>query len=300
LTSPLKDEQQRSNWLLRYLGVQRVYDKVVIDALEMAAIDADHAFDNLGTVKIGERTRRYQINLARKELRKIINDLFRGFVPVIGKGQQDAAQAAEEAAIKEDAKVLAALFPDANLRKANEAAFKESARQGIQAMVNRVIGVSPTYPLSRRVYRAGSLASGKLDRDINSSLARGASARELADIARKSVSPKVAGGVSYAALRLARTEINNAFHAQSIGSMEDKPWVESVHWNLSKVHTEDPGDLCEEYADIGTFDKTNVPVKPHPQCMCYITPDMADFADFAASLQSGAYDEYYHRKYTAA
>jgi hypothetical protein len=300
LTSPRKEQPSRANWLLRYLGVQQTYDKAIADALELAAIDAEEAFDKLGTVKIGERTRRYQINLVRKELRSLIRDLFQDFVPIIGRGQQDAAEAAEKAALAEDAKVLAALFPDPNLRKAFEASFKATARQGIQAMVNRVIGVSPTYPLSRRVYRAGALASGQLDRQVNSHLARGSAARDIAADVRKSISPKVAGGVSYAAMRLARTEINNAFHAQSIGTMEDKPWVESVRWNLSRVHKDDPGDLCEEYSDIGTFDKTDVPLKPHPQCMCYITPELSSFADFAAGLQSGVYDEYYHRKYKAA
>jgi len=72
--------------------------------------------------------------------------------------------------------------------------------------------------------------------------------------------------VGYAAKRLARTEINNAFHAQAIADVQEKPWVEHVTWHLSKMHKPIPGDLCETY-DGQQFSTDLVPLKPHPQCV---------------------------------
>lgn len=301
MTSPLKDpDQQRANWLVRYVGVQKAYDKKVIRALKLAADDALEAADKWDRMNIGDRTKRFQFDLVAKEIRSVVADLFKGLVPILRQGQMDAAEAAAKALLAEDAKVLEALFPDRNMRKEWESSFTASARHTIGAMVNRVAGVSPTYTLSRRVYKSGALSSNQLQRQINSSLARGSSAKELADLVRKSILPNTPGGVSYAAMRLGRTEINNAFHTQSIISLKDEPWVDQVQWNLSGVHKPDPGDPCETYAAQGTFDKNEVPLKPHPQCMCYVTPVMVAFDDFATNLAAGVYDSYYQKEYNAA
>ena len=301
MTSPLKNkEQQRANWLIRYVGVQKAYDKKVIKALKLAADDALEAADKWDRMNIGDRTKRYQFDLVAREIRGVIADLFKGLVPVLAQGQMDAAEAAAKALLEEDAKVLEALFPSKNMRESWEESFTASARHTIGAMVNRVAGIAPTYNLSRRVYKSGALSSNQLQRQINSSLARGSSAKELADLVRKSILPNTPGGVSYAAMRLGRTEINNAFHTQSIVSMKDEPWVEHVQWNLSGVHKPDPGDLCETYAAQGTFDKYDVPLKPHPQCMCYVTPVMVQFDSFASNLAAGVYDSYYQKEYNAA
>lgn len=289
----MNSEEQRDNWLIRYLLVQRAVDRKVEKALRQAALDAKAAANKLDGVNIGDRTKRYQVNLARSEIKTVINTLFKSVGAVIHSGQQDAAEAAAKASLAENAKVLEALFPSRNMRNNFTSSFIASARHSIQATINRVSGVSPTYTLSRRVYRTGALANGQVERQINSHIARGTSAKELAGAVSKSILPSTPGGVSYAAMRLARTEINNAFHTQSIMSMEDEPWIEQVQWNLSGVHKPDPGDLCETYAATGIFNKDAVPLKPHPQCMCYVTPVMVEFDQFAANLQSGLYDSYY-------
>lgn len=140
------------------------------------------------------------------------------------------------------------------------------------------------------------MAAGTLDRQINSHIAQGASAKRLADAVKHSIKPSVPGGVSHAAMRLARTEINNAFHSQAIASMQDEPWVIGVEWNLSRQHPADQRDICDQYADIRIFDKTKVPPKPHPNCRCYITSVLEDFQIFANKLRAGAYNEYHEMK----
>ena len=100
------------------------------------------------------------------------------------------------------------------------------------------------------------------------------------------------GGVSYAAMRLGRTELNNAFHAQSIFDSQETPWVEQMRWHLSKRHEHDPGDECETYAAQATFRKEDVPEKPHPNCRCFVTPELPDYDQFEQSLLAGHYDPY--------
>jgi hypothetical protein len=108
---------------------------------------------------------------------------------------------------------------------------------------------------------------------------------------RGSIRPDTPGGVGYAAKRLGRTEVNNAFHAQAINDVREKPWVNAVKWNLSKVHVPKPGDKCELY-DGQIFGKDEVPNKPHPQCMCYITPELEPWDSVEANIIAGLYDSY--------
>jgi hypothetical protein len=296
MTSPLHQPQGdvRKNWLLRYITVQQLYDKKIMSALQRAMYDADEALKKLDGTNIGDRTKRFQVMLVRNELREIIKFMFKDLVPVIDAGQQEAADAAARAALAQDAKVLEALFPDAEVRKKWEKSFRQSAKHNIASMIMRI--TKTEQPLSKRVYKSSAYASGQVDRIVNSHIARGASAKELAKAVRKTIKPDVAGGVSYAALRLARTEINNAFHAMSIEAAQEFPWVEDIEWHLSKSHGEQ-GCLCEFYAAERYFPKDDVPPKPHPQCMCFIVPRTTSWGNFASNLKSGAYDKHFEEKY---
>lgn len=93
------------------------------------------------------------------------------------------------------------------------------------------------------------------------------------------------------AKRLARTEMNNAFHAQAIEDMEDRPWIDFVRWHLSGSH-KPSGDECEANARHGLFPADAVPPKPHPNCFCFITPEVPDRNTFLLELQMGRYDEW--------
>jgi hypothetical protein len=97
-------------------------------------------------------------------------------------------------------------------------------------------------------------------------------------------------------MRLARTEINNAFHAMSIQAAQEFPWTEAVEWHLSKVH-EPQGCKCERYAEQREFAKDAVPDKPHPQCMCFVVPKTMGWNSFENQLKSGAFDGFYEKKY---
>lgn len=286
---PQEDVDPKVNWLLRYITVQQLYDKKVVKALQRAQFDAAKAMNKLDGSNISDRTKRYQVHLVRNELRSVVRDMFKGLVPVINAGQQDAAEAAAKAALAKDAKVLKALFPDPQARKSWERSFQQSARHGIQAMVMRV--TKTELPLSKRIYKSSAFATGTLNNTINSHLARGASAQELAKAVQRHFRKDVPGGVSYAAMRLARTEINNAFHAMSIEAAQQFPWILDMEWHLSKSHGEE-NCLCEFYAAEKYFLKDEVPPKPHPQCMCYVVPQGMSFDLFVSKLYAGAYDDF--------
>lgn len=255
-----------------------------------AAEDAERHILRLGGKDtIGKQVRRYQLQLARKSIRSVIGLFFKDLIPVISAGQSDAAVAAVEAGFAHDAQVMRKLFPNTSDRANWQESHRQTASRGVQSMMKRIFDTQQ--PLSRRVYHTGALANGQVDRSINSALGRGASVGELADVVKSSIRPDTPGGVAFAAKRLARTEINNAYHGQAIDDIKNKPWVDYVEWRLSKVHKE-TGCVCEEYATAKRWDKNYVPKKPHPQCMCYIVPVTADYDEFEAQLLAGAYDQF--------
>lgn len=271
--------------------MQAKYDAIMATALLDAADDASRRITELvGKEEIGSATRRYQLQLARKSIRQTIKLLFSDLYTTIQQGQKDSALAALEAGWVDDRRVLNRLFQNRNDRGRWEDSMRQGATRGVQAMMTRILGTSR--PLSQRVYHTRSLANGSIDRIINSNLATGGSPYELAKTVRSSIRPDTPGGVGYAAKRLGRTEVNNAFHAQAINDVQDKPWVNSVRWHLSKVHKPNPGDLCEVYSQQGLFGTDDVPVKPHPQCMCYTTPELDDWDTVESNIIAGLYDDY--------
>ncbi|ACI06301.1 hypothetical protein PBI_BIGMAMA_11 [Mycobacterium phage BigMama] len=295
MTSPLEEpsvspQRPRKNWLLRYLGVQEKYDAIIATALLDAAEDAEQGIrQRLGDDRLGSSTRRYQLQLARSAARDSLKLLFRNVHSAITAGQSEAAVAAVEAGFHDDRRILNRLFPNRARRAKYEDSMRQSASRGVQAMMTRVL--QSNRPLSQRVYHTQALANGTVDRVINSALVKGDGAADIAKAVRQSIRPDVPGGVSYAAMRLGRTEINNAFHAQAINDINTKPWVDHVEWHLSKTHKEQ-GCRCEVYARIKRFPKEAIPDKPHPQCLCYITASLTPWEEFENNFLMGMYDSY--------
>jgi hypothetical protein len=130
------------------------------------------------------------------------------------------------------------------------------------------------------VYRNIDLLNKRIDRTIRAHIVTGqVNSKDLARSVKSFIDPNVRGGVSYAAMRLARSEINNAFHDRSTANAQDKPWVQSMKWNLSLSHT--GKDACDLLAEghskgqsAGLYLPTEIPEKPHPQCLCYTTYEL--------------------------
>lgn len=289
-SSVFNQRVRKANWLGRYLEVESKANLEVRAVLEQAERDITKRLAALGDETFSDGVRRAQLNLALKAVRENLTQTFGSVTDIIRNRQETAAVAAIDAGLFDQRGILKKLFPDVVNRRNYADSLRETATRNIQATIVRVLETQQ--PLSGRVWKTNALANGLVSKAVNNALARGDSAQKLAKEISGLVNPNVPGGVSYAAMRLARTEINNAFHAQSILDAQQKPWLDQMRWNLSKVHAEDPGDACELYAQIGLFNKERVPPKPHPNCRCFVTAEIPDYQEFEDNLVLGHYNQY--------
>jgi hypothetical protein len=94
-------------------------------------------------------------------------------------------------------------------------------------------------------------------------------------------------GVSYSALRAARSEIARVQHAASQQTYRDQPWVQKEQINLNPQHPEE--DICDEIIAAGEGGKGVYPIGEislpiHPNCLCYSTAVMMDDEEFEARM----------------
>jgi len=96
-------------------------------------------------------------------------------------------------------------------------------------------------------------------------------------------------GVSYNALRLARTEIQKAHALATDRIMAAQPWVEKEKCNLSAAHPET--DICDDVVQggekgEGVYEVGTIEYPLHPNCLCYKTAVLMDEKDFTSDLNS--------------
>jgi hypothetical protein len=278
---------RRRRALELYLREQNKHDAELRKILRQAAEDAARHIASLSEGKLGPELRRAQLRIAQEQIRmwREIGVLTEANMRAVGEVSAEFTQE-----IMEDLYRRAGLeLPDAVVRS-----MRASARRTIEHLIARQVnGIK----LSERVMHNARVNSARIDRIINSALLRGANAKEIAKEVSKFISPRTPGGVSYAAQRIGRSEINNAFHQASISQYQDNPTIEGVQWNLSSSHPE--GDICDTYADEthfrggepGVYKPDDVPAKPHPQCFCYITPVTVSVDELITMLKSGRFQE---------
>lgn len=140
------------------------------------------------------------------------------------------------------------------------------------------------YTLSDRVWRTGIDVRSRIDRLLDYHIPRGEAAVDIARLLVPYLNPD-AGRIrtrtpygrvgSYAARRLARTEITAAAGRSALNMAMVNPWVEGCKWNLSPSHPRI--DICDDHAGggpggDGVYEPGNFPLYPaHPHCLCYIT-----------------------------
>lgn len=286
-------DEARKTWLQRYLRIQGATDTRIRTILIEGADSAESALSALNSnPNFSAGVRSAQLRLVMREIRGVLNDLFGELKPVISDGQGKSAVGAVDAFAKTDREYLVAAFRNSagSLREIDNFidGQRTSAQLGVANAISRI--QHSDKPLSERVYRTRFLATRWVQNTVTSHVMRGSSAIDIAKDVRRSIRPNTPGGVSYAALRLGRTELNNAFHATSVELAKDRPWVEGMRWNLSQVHEIDPAnpEICEQY-HTRIFPVDQVPGKPHPQCRCFVTPELEAFDSFLRNLTSGQY-----------
>ena len=277
-----------SNARDRLVEVTQLTDTDIRKITRDASREAERMIRSLeGDERIGSRIRSAQLQLAKANA-KMWSDI--GDATKIGIA--NAVDSATDYQVLFDHTIMKAAGIDAAHWRSS---MQATARQGINSIISRKEnGIT----LSQRVYRNRALSQGQVDRAINNGLLLGKSAREIATDVRRFISPDAPGGVSYSAMRLARSEIQNAYHTTARNRYKESPWVERVKWNLSGSHPEP--DECNEFADHmhrpnwerGEYPVGAVPDKPHPQCLCYIEPVSLDLETFAKNFEAGKYDEH--------
>jgi hypothetical protein len=285
------------DWLRAYAGVQSASDRQVLRLLRQAYQDlSKQIVSTLGrNPSISSTVRLEQLLTVRKGMLRELSTLYAGLGRTIISGQLAAVAEASELSWDVTGPLFAAAGASEDLLLVLRESFTRSLEtSGIQAMITRI--TQNPFTLAQRIYKSEQWTRGQVERVVNSALARGLSAREFAAEARELFNPSTPGGVRYASYRLARTEINNAFHAASI-ERGDHPWVLGMKWSLSRSHPH--ADDCDLFATQDAFDLgpgvypvRDTPAKPHPQCLCTVSPAVEDEDDFIKHLVSGKYDNH--------
>jgi hypothetical protein len=277
--------------------LQRTVDKELAVILRDAANEAERIILRLeGKAGKGAALRRAQMQAQLKQLRRLQAELWGSVSKATELGMMRAAEGAAEAEIA----INRVLFEAAGVTHGSfDAAMRVQAQENVANLLAR--GANDI-PLSRQVYHSRALSQKLVDKAINRGLLLGFSAKELAETVKGLINPNVRGGVSYAAMRLARTEINNAFHRSQIDLRKGDPWTTGFKWNLSGSHPRP--DECNRYAerqhfrggDPGVFKKADVPGKPHPNCLCFVTTETISTDDFIDRMARGDFDSFMEKK----
>lgn len=252
--------------LQMYFLEQLKADREMRAVLRQAALSAAARIDEASERGVGAKIRAGQLSLMLSHLRNDQFDLWtREIGPLIERYFPGIARVAERAAQSFD-RLLNTRIGDRHADILRRSIQTQSAAGFALDNARR------SRELSRRVYRNADLLSGRVERSIRASIIQGDSAREIAKEVRQFINPSTPGGVSYAAMRLGRTELNNAFHERQVRGAENRPWVKKIIWNLSGSHPKQ--DICNVLAQAGPYLPQEVPDKPHPQCFCYMTYEL--------------------------
>lgn len=263
------------NPLQNYIRVQQKMDVRMRTLLVQAALTAARKILLLSKKNgVGARTREAQLGLFLEYLKQEQTELWvHTIYPLIVKSMSEAANSADQAATYID-EVLRTAVGD------RQAEFLLNSIR-VQARIAQQFDLDArARTLSGRVWRNVDINLARIQRVVQKHLVTGSvNARELATDVRRFIDPNTKGGASYAAMRLARTEINGAFHDRQKRIAESRPWVKSAQWHKSRTHLHrDQCDLIasghSEGLSSGHYNADEIPDKPHPQCLCYVTYDL--------------------------
>lgn len=239
---------------------------------------------------IGAQVRAGQLSQIDSALRSTMDVLWKEVGEEIIVGGQEVADVASSVQTVTDRVLFASAgvtLPDEVVR--GEQAYARNVVEHYWSRMDNDVS------LSKQVYRTEALSKRWVDRAVNRVILQGGSWKDIADAVRPFIDPNTPGGVSYAAKRLGRTELNNAFHTTQIRLGEANPWVMGQQWNLSGSHGRK--DECDALASKtvsrklgrGVYPDDEVPRKPHPQCLCCLTAKTVGEEEFFDRLMRGDY-----------
>lgn len=155
------------------------------------------------------------------------------------------------------------------------------------------------YTLSDKVWNASINARSRIDLLLDYHIAQGTGAVQIADLLEDFLTPgarlirtNTPYGTegSYAARRLARTEVTAAAGRATVNAAIANPFVRGVKWGLSLSHK--GRDICDDHATggpegDGIYPPDKVPAYPaHPHDLCHLSPvPIGNVGELVASLR---------------
>lgn len=289
MAQPAPDPRE---WQIANAQELQVTDREVLAMLRATKRRVDAILKELPEGK--QEIRRAQLEATRARLLAEQASIFERLGDIVAARRARAASRSAGLSAAADRALLDLVGKDAEGQFLYESALQVGQRQIDAALARMRLS---QLPLSKRIYNTSVWMGGRLGKLINETLATGLNAKEFARRARDWFNPNTPGGIRYAAMRLARTEINNAFHAMTAEKAARDPWITEVEWNLSKSHPKP--DICNQVHAESPFPADKVPARPHPQCMCYITPKSIDEDEFIDRFLSGEYDDFLDQELAA-
>lgn len=288
-TFPWQDAIAKRNQRLLLKLIQE-QDGALQEAIRKAMRDVEKALKGLGGKNVGAVTRRALYLQRRGAIVQAANSLWVGEVaPTVTGYTSTVTQAAANGAFDMLQVLTQGLGPGRAGLLADS--MLSSATKTFSDLRSRLLnGID----LSPRIYRNAAYMTGKIDDVVNSGILLGKGAAEIAKDVSGFINPRAPGGIRYNAMRLGRTELNNAFHATSVQTYAQSPYVVGVQWVLSNSHGRP--DECDNLAGEdfgmgpGVWRPADVPSKPHPQCFCYTVPVTPDVEKFQRDLMNGRYN----------
>lgn len=172
-----------------------------------------------------------------------------------------------------------------------EVRFGTLAQSAVETIANRIYQ-NDGLKLSDRLYNLNQATRQTIEDTLVQGVAEQTSAKKLAKQLEASLIEAGADNPRYQALRIARTEINNAHREAHIRSTQRadgtlKPYIAGVRWSLSPSHPRP--DICDIWAshdgdDLGSgvYLPAHVPTG-HPHCLCYTSSVLVAYPDIGLS-----------------
>lgn len=280
--------------LLTATNVQRI--AVTFDA---AAESIAQRIAALPGSRVGTPWHRAQLQLLA-DIRTVLEGLRKDYRTLLDVGMLELAQNAadREAAVAE----FVSAAPDGRLAPTLAESFGLTNGQSIPVEFGR-LSLSAVERVTTRYYKDGLVLSDrlwKLDARVQRAVAdtvtqgliEGTSARDLATRLRRTLAEATQDGLPpprHQAMRIARTEVRNAWIESAVAASEQSPgvlkdYISGLRWNLSMSHSDKDADVCDLYATRdngagpGIYIPQDFPVG-HPACMCFSTSVLKAFPD---------------------
>lgn len=245
--------------------------------------------ESLPAERVGTPWHRAQLQLIA-DIRSVMDGLRKDYTTLLEAGMVELAQ---NAADRESA--VAALVnapPDPQLAITYDEAFNLTNGQSINVSfgnlaIRAVDRVATRYyrdglKLSERIHRFDTYGRKIIEDTLMQGIVEGISARDMAKRLQTAMGEASLDGkppTRYQAMRIARTEINNAHREAHVMSTEAAPgvlkeYIRGVRWNLSLSHQD--ADICDIWATHdsgmgpGVYLPADVPAD-HPHGLCFTT-----------------------------